>query len=184
VLIAGDAVHGRDVGWVNPLREGADSLTRSLESIDRLESRGPQLVMSGHGPVITAPATAFAAARKRFEKMRADPEAAAWHAAKRILAYALMIGGGIASDALAPYLAASPWVRDLAAAPFGSTATRFAERLLNDLLRSGGVAWRDARLMATAPHTPTDPAWPRSATRPSQWETGRTRGAASRGTTR
>ncbi|HEY4216791.1 MAG TPA: MBL fold metallo-hydrolase [Gemmatimonadaceae bacterium] len=171
VLIVGDAVHAADVGWLNPVLEGAHSLTRSLETIERLQALEPRLALSGHGAAIVDPASAFRTGRGRFERWLSDPEGMAWHAAKRILAYALMIEGGMDADDVAPYLEASQWVHDFAKSPFATTPANFAELLLQELLRSRGARWESDRLVATAPHTPTDPSWPRSAVSPSDWQT-------------
>ena len=169
VLIAGDAVHANDVGWLNPVLEGVDSLVRSIETIDRLRALAPSVSLSGHGPATIDPETAFQSARGRFERWLADPEASAWHAAKRILAYAAIIEGGIDRDQILTYLTESPWVIDFARSLFATTPIAFAKTLLADMLRSGGVVWRDRRLVAAVLHTPTDPSWPRSPTVPSQW---------------
>lgn len=169
VLIVGDAVHATDVGWLNPVLEGTDSLTRSIETLERLQSLAPRLALSGHGPAIVDPPAAFRTARNRFERWRSDPEGMAWHAAKRILAYALMIEGGMDAKNVAPYLEASPWVHDFAIAPFATTSTQFGEMLVQELLRSRGARWENDRLVASAPHTRTDPSWPRSAVRTSRW---------------
>lgn len=170
VLIVGDAVHAADVGWLNPTLEGADCLARSIDTIDRLRALAPALALSGHGPAIGEPDKAFHSARRRFERWVADPEASAWHAAKRILAYAAMIEGGIDRDNLMPYLTVSPWIHDFARVPFGTTPAAFAKTLLEDMLRSGGVVWREGRLVATALHTPQDPSWPRTPSLPSHWD--------------
>ena len=81
-----------------------------------------------------------------------------------------MIEGGIDRDHLMPYLIASPWIQEFARIPFGTTPTAFAETLLEEMVRSGGVAWREGQLVATAPHTPPDPSWPRTPILPSQWD--------------
>lgn len=170
VLIAGDTAHASDVGWLNFAIEGVDSLTRSIESVVRLNALAPTIALSGHGPAIADPKAAFASALRRFERWRSDPEAAAWHAAKRIFAFAMMIEGGIPADRVAPYLATSPWVHSFAEAPFAITPLAFADALTDEMLRSGAATWRKDRLIARAPHTPTDARWPRSATVPSMWE--------------
>lgn len=169
ILIGGDVVHATDLGWLNPYTESADSLETSLDSLRRLEALSPRLVISGHGPVITEPLAAFERARLRLERWQSDPEAMAWHAAKRIFAYALMIEDGIADGDVASYLDTSPWVHDVAAQPFGMTAAEWTPVLLDEMLRSGAAAWSDGRLVARAPHAAPPRGWARTPTTPSRW---------------
>ena len=95
VFIFGDAVHGDDVAWINPYREGAGALDRTLESLDRLGSLPIRWACSGHGPAIEDPLAAIDAARRRYEKWLGDPKKAAWHGCKRIFSYALMLRDGL-----------------------------------------------------------------------------------------
>jgi hydroxyacylglutathione hydrolase len=169
VLVAGDTVHASDVGWLNPALEGADSLLRSLDSLARIEALRPRLAFSGHGTAMTEPMAAIKAARARLSRWLTDSEAAAWHAAKRILAFALMIEGGIAADELHSYFADSPWARDIATHILATPVDAFRESLVDQMLKAGGISWRNDRLVANTPHTPTDPSWPLSPTRPSDW---------------
>jgi hydroxyacylglutathione hydrolase len=169
ILVVGDAVHKADVGWLNPALEGADVLAQSLQSIDRLARLKPRLAYSGHGPVLLDPAAAFEKGRQRLERWLSDSTGAACHAARRIFAYALMIEGGLPADHVADYFADSPWAHHLAADPFATTVDRFAQRLLDDMVRSGAVTWRDNRLIASVAHKHTEPGWARSPVVPSQW---------------
>jgi glyoxylase-like metal-dependent hydrolase (beta-lactamase superfamily II) len=169
VLIGGDAVHASDVGWLNPYREHVDSLERSLDSLRKLEALSPRIVFSGHGPVITDPAAAFDGARRRLERWRSDPSGMAWHAAKRIFAYALMIEDGIAEADVDTYLNAAPWARDIAAQPFSMTPGEWTPVLVAEMLRSGAAAWTGGRLVACGTHTAPPRGWARTPTVPAQW---------------
>jgi hypothetical protein len=88
------------------------------------------------GPAaITDPPRAFAAAHARYERMRADPQRAGWHACKRIFAFALMIHDGIAVAELDDYLTGSPWLIDHARHVFHTTPQASSGRwLLPELL--------------------------------------------------
>src|SRR5262249_3585001 len=121
-------------------------------------------------PAILDPAKAIALGLRRFEGWLKNPEGAAWHAAKRIFAYALMIEGGIKRDVIDAYLAASPWVNDFARAPFALTSADFSKTILESMLASGAIAWQGDQLISCSPHTPTDPSWPKSPTVPRLWE--------------
>lgn len=81
-----------------------------------------RLALPGHGPAISDPAKTFAAARSRYERMRADPQRAGWHACKRIFAFALMIHDGIPLGEVTSYLTSRAWLADHATAVFGTDA--------------------------------------------------------------
>jgi len=168
-LIGGDVVHATDVGWLNPYGEDADSLEQSLDTLDRIAALAPAVILSGHGPAVVDPQAALESARRRLTRWRSDPEGAAWHAAKRIFAYALMIEDGLPTDAVAPYLAASPWVHDLAAIPFSMPADDFATLLVDTMLQSKAIEWRGDRLTARSPHVAPSSGWASSPTEPSAW---------------
>lgn len=169
VLIMGDAVHADDVSWVNPFREGAGALHRHLETLDRLAKLPIAWACSGHGPAITNPSAAIDAGRRRYEKWLADPQKLAWHAIKRIFAYALMLDGGLAAGDVTHYLLRCPWLRDFSCHFFQMEPQDFVEPLLAEMLRSGAAAWRDGRLVALTPHTAPPPGWLRTPGRPALW---------------
>lgn len=173
VLVAGDAFHGRDVGWIDDFREGLGSVERSLESLDRLAALGPRLAFSGHGPRIDDPAAALAAARRRHEEWLRHPEKAAWHAVKRIFAYALMLHGGLAEDEVGDYLLARGWFRDYARWRLGGEPEDLVTPLVDEMLRSRGAERRDGRLYATIPHTPPPADWYRRVPWPRDWPAAR-----------
>lgn len=81
-LLLGDAVHGDDVAWLNPFREGVGAAQRALESLDRLAALPARRAFSGHGPEILALPDAIDTGRRRYERWLAEPEKACWHACK------------------------------------------------------------------------------------------------------
>lgn len=158
-LIVGDTVHRRDVAWLNPFLEGAGAIDRLLGSLDLLATFPARVALTGHGPPLLDVAGELRAATERLRKWQADPEKMWWHGAKRILAYALMLRGGLAEDELEPYLLARPWVHDYARHAFRVAPGEFARLLIAEMERSGAARWEGGRLQATLPHGPTDPAW-------------------------
>ncbi len=169
VLICGDAVHGDDVAWLNLFREGDDALERALATLDRLARLPVRWACSGHGPPMVNPPAAFDAARRRYESWRADPRKVAWHACKRIFAYALMLLDGLPEADVPPYLLGCPWFRDYSHRPFELDPPDFVAPLLAEMLRSRAAGWRDGRLVALAPYTPPPPGWLRGPVRPADW---------------
>ncbi len=169
VLIAGDALHAHDVPWINRHGEGVHALEQALATLDRLAGLGARLAVSGHGGPIADVAGAIARAQRRYTRWLQDPEALAWHAVKRIFAYALMLRGGIPEAHVAPYLLARGWFQDYSRDPFGTAPEAFVAAFLAEMVRSGAAAWRAGRLVARTPYNPLPPGWAPAATRPAAW---------------
>ena len=169
ILILGDALHDADLGWLNPYREGPDSLDRASETIGRLAALPAHIGLSGHGPPIRDLPAALDRARRRLAGWKADPEQAAWHACKRILSHNLMVCDGLEEAAVTPALMAAPWFRDHAVGAFGLTPEAFVPMLVQEMLRSGAAAWREGRLTATAAHNVPASPWPLAPVKPGDW---------------
>ncbi|QIN80775.1 MBL fold metallo-hydrolase [Rubrobacter marinus] len=168
-LLLGDAVHGDDVAWLNPFREGVGAAHRALESLDRLSTLRARRTFSGHGAEITDLPAAIDAGRRRYEKWLEEPERSYWHACKRIFGYALMIHGGQDEDEVSPYLLRCPWFQDYARHGFGTEPETFVEPLVAEMLRSKAAGWSGGRLVALPPHNQPPPGWPSGPTRPRDW---------------
>ncbi len=169
VLLLGDALHADDVGWLNLPLDGAGAIEESLRTVDELARLPVRVALSGHGPPILDPPAAFAAARTRYERMRADPPRAAWHAMKRILAFALMIHDGIPARRAVTYVLSRPWLRDHAEL-LGRTPDALAEELLAELRRAEAVEVdNEGRLRSQAPHHRPPPGWLRGPGYPRDW---------------
>lgn len=169
VLVLGDALHGADIGWLNPYREGQDSLDRAAASIERLAALPARIGYSGHGPAITDLPAALAHARRRLDSWREKPEQIAWHACKRIFSHALMLTDGLEDAAIPGVLLDAPWFRDHAKLAFGLAPDAFVPLLVTEMLRSKAALWRDGRLVASAPHQVPQAGWPRAPTTPAAW---------------
>jgi hypothetical protein len=152
-LIVGDALSDYDVGWVNLALDGPDAAATALASLHRMADLEPRVIMPGHGPIPAEPEAAFAAALRPAQRLVDDPAEAAWYAARRIFAFALMIRNGIPTDELEPYLHARAWLTD-AARLLNRTPESLATELVKAMLNSGAITVRDQRLHATAEHSP------------------------------
>ena len=95
----------------------------------------------------------YRTALRRGQRLVDDPTGAVWYGARRILAFALMIRGGIPADEIEPYLHARAWLTD-AASLLGRTPEALATELIDTMLRSGAIILRDKRLHAAAEYTP------------------------------
>jgi hypothetical protein len=169
ILIAGDALHAADVPWINRFGEGADALEQALATLDRLAALPLRWACSGHGPAITDPAAAIAKTRRRYTQWQQAPEQLAWHACKRIFAYALMIRDGLPEAEVRPYLLQRAWFNDYSRHAFGAEPADFVDRFLAEILRVGAGVWREGRLVARTPHTPPPPDWIQAPARPQDW---------------
>jgi glyoxylase-like metal-dependent hydrolase (beta-lactamase superfamily II) len=153
LLVVGDALSDYDVGWVNLALDGPDAAATALASLRRLADLQPRVIMPGHGPIPADPAAAFATALRRAQRLIDDPAEAVWYAARRILAFALMIRNGIPTDQLEPYLHARAWLTD-AARLLTRTPEALAAELVKAMLNSGAITIHDQRLHATTEHSP------------------------------
>jgi hypothetical protein len=104
------------------------------------------MTIPGHGPPVTDVPAAVADSLARYERFRAEPSRAVWHAARRALVSHLMIEP---RDAAA--LAALPWV-DLAARAVSLTPRELIERTLAGLAERGVVVRDGDRYDVTVPY--------------------------------
>jgi glyoxylase-like metal-dependent hydrolase (beta-lactamase superfamily II) len=169
ILVLGDALHDADIGWLNPYREGAASLDRAAESIERLATLPARVGYSGHGPAITDLPAAFDRARRRLRSWREKPERIAWHACKRIFSHNLMLTDGIEDAAIPGVLLDAPWFRSHAELAFGMAPDAFVPLLVSEMLRSKAARWQNGRLVAAAAHQVPRAGWPQAPTMPAAW---------------
>lgn len=152
VLIAGDAILVSDVAWINPFLDGADALETAIATLERIGRLDAHVAVAGHGGVIEDVAGCIRGSLERLRLWRHEPRRMAYHGSRRILGFALMIHGGLPRPQLMSYLQARRWVRDFAPL-VGLSSQEFAERVVSDLLRSGGARWQDDVLISTVPHS-------------------------------
>lgn len=169
VLIAGDTIHADDVAWLNAFREGATSIYQMLDTLDRLARLPISIAYSGHGKATTHPSTQLDYARKRYEKWLGQPEKVAWHAMKRIFAYALMLFDGMSRADVETYLLRSHWYYDYCTHVFEAQPVDMIAPFIAELLRSGAAIWQDDKLMPCAPYNAPDIGWMVGIKRPKNW---------------
>lgn len=147
ILAVGDALSSYDAGWVDVMAHGPELLDRAASSLSQLRELDARVVFPGHGPAIGDPVPAIEKALQRIERQREDIERAVYYGAKRILAFALIIRGGMAFDALEEYLSERDWARD-AADLLGITTSQFARALVDPMLSSGALTITGGRIRA------------------------------------
>lgn len=150
VLLTGDLLQARDVGWMptgGPWGDGAAG--RLIASVERLAALDARVAVPGHGPPVTDVPDAVERSLARYRRWREDPEPAAWHAARRAFVSLAML------ERLSPATVHSRvepigWVGDVASlAGLGRTAV--VDRLVADLTGSGAL---DAALEPRMPFEP------------------------------
>lgn len=171
ILVLGDALHDSDLGWLNPYREGAESLDRAAETIEHLARLPATIGYPGHGGAITDVPAALERARRRLRSWREEPERIGWHACKRIFAHTLMLSGGLDEAGIPTVLLAAPWFR-AHAETFGVSPEAFVPLLVAEMQRADAAQWRYGRLVATAPHHVPSPGWATAPTQPKAWPPG------------
>jgi glyoxylase-like metal-dependent hydrolase (beta-lactamase superfamily II) len=169
LLIVGDTLHDDEVGWINLALDGPTALDEALGTIENLASLSVRCALSGHGALISDPAAALARTHARYTKMRSDPVRSAWHAMKRIFAYALMIYDGLPLDVVDSYLLERAWLVDYATKVLHVAPAQLARDLRSEMGRIGAAVEREGRLHATTPHRRPQPGWRREAGFPSEW---------------
>jgi glyoxylase-like metal-dependent hydrolase (beta-lactamase superfamily II) len=152
VAITGDLLQAGDVAWVpfgGPWADGA--LDAMIASIKRIAALAPRMTIPGHGPPVTDVPAAVAANLERYERFRAEPERAVWHAVRRALVSHLMIEPRPASA-----LAAMPWAESAASA-LGVLPLALVERALGGLAERGLVVSQGGRFDTTIGHEERSP---------------------------
>ena len=139
--ITGDLLQDGDVAWVpfgGPWAAGA--LDTMIASVERIAALQPVRVISGHGPPVEDVPGAVECTLERYERFRAEPARAVWHAVRRALVSHLMI-----EPRSTRALAALPWA-PVAAAALSSDPLLVVDRALSGLAERGvvvhdGSAW-------------------------------------------
>jgi glyoxylase-like metal-dependent hydrolase (beta-lactamase superfamily II) len=152
VAITGDLLQAADVAWVpfgGPWAEGA--LDAMIASVERIAALEPRMTIPGHGPPVTDVPAAVAANLERYERFRAEPSRAVWHAVRRALVSHLMIESLPASA-----LAAMPWASSAASA-LALSPLVLVEQALGGLAERGLVVREGARFDTTIPHEQRSP---------------------------
>jgi len=145
--ITGDLLQHGDVAWVpfgGPWAEGA--LDTMIASVQRIAALDPVRVIPGHGPPVEDVPQAVAETLERYERFRAEPAKAVWHAVRRALVSHLMI-----EPRSARALAALPWA-PVAAAALSSEPLLVVDQALSGLAERGVVIRDGSAWATTLPH--------------------------------
>lgn len=156
LLAVGDTLSTYDVGWVNILLEGTEALDRAVDSMRRLREYDARLILPGHGPIADDPEKALSKAIERLERQRGNLELTVSYGTKRILAYVLMLRGGMTVEQLDEYLPTRDWVYD-AARLLDERPDDFTKDLVDSMLSSGALTLSNGTIYAATESTPVAP---------------------------
>lgn len=156
LLAVGDTLSTYDVGWVNILLEGTEALDRAVSSLRRLREYDARLILPGHGPIADHPEKALNKAIERLERQQSNLELSVNYGIKRILAYVLMLRGGMTTQQLDEYLPTRDWVYD-AARLLNERPEDVIRNLVDSMLSSGALSLRNGTIYAATESTPVDP---------------------------
>lgn len=155
-LAVGDTMSAYDVGWVNIMLEGPSAIDAAISSVTRLQEFDADIIFPGHGPLVDNPEPNLAKALQRLQKQRANLDIAVDYGAKRILAFALVIHGGMALTELDEYLVQQPWIQD-SSAVMNASPSEFANGLIASMMKSGGLVQHDGVAYPAVDAAPADP---------------------------
>ena len=143
VLVSGDALWERGMGFVwpeegaNPFIEGA---RETLAAIERLD---PAVVIPGHGAPFGDVHASTSAVRERLGAFAADPAKNARHVAKVMFVFALLDRESMEVADVPAYLGRVPCYRELSQRFLGLEDPELAHWLLADLARAGAITVSD-----------------------------------------
>jgi glyoxylase-like metal-dependent hydrolase (beta-lactamase superfamily II) len=142
ILVSGDALWERGMGFVWPEREG-ESRTSFLDharaTLDVIEQLNPSMVIPGHGAPFGDVAAALAESRARLDAFQRDPAKHARHVVRALFVFSLLDRGNMRADAVADYIRGVPVYAQMREDFLGGKNEELAQALVNDLVRAGAI---------------------------------------------
>ena len=152
ILITGDALWQRGLGFVWPQQPGAarsEFIVAAFAALDTIEALKPAVLVPGHGAPFTDLARALADARGKLAAFERDPVKNARHAARSLFVFALLDKGAMSLDSVVPYLESVPVYREFCRDFLGGSTSEFAADMLQALTASGALVVDDGMLRPT-----------------------------------
>lgn len=145
ILITGDALWENGLGFVWPESDSGSGshIAAALETLDRIESLKPRIVIPGHGEPFAGIDAALDRARGRLQAFARHPEKNARHVVKVMFVFALLDRGRMAVADLPGYLESVPVSRDMKERYLSGDFNTLAERTLAQLLKAKAVTVED-----------------------------------------
>jgi glyoxylase-like metal-dependent hydrolase (beta-lactamase superfamily II) len=150
ILITGDALWSNGLGFVWPHEPGNPFVEAALETLDRIASLAPRVVLPGHGEAFEDVDAAIGRARSRLASFAHDPRRTARHMMKVMFVFALLARGSLAARAANEYVRRVPCYSDINARFVGADMATLGDVLAADLVAAGALRGDDeGRLVPT-----------------------------------
>lgn len=144
ILISADALWENGLGIIFPELEGQSAFETASATLDIIEQMRPALVLPGHGAIFSNADQALATARRRLDGFVNQPQRHALYAAKALLKYKFLAWKRASFAQALAWCEATPCMEIVRREHFShlETAQEWTRFLLNDLARSGALAWQ------------------------------------------
>ena len=152
ILITGDALWARGMGFVWPSIEGDvenSNIRAAFETFDVIEALNPATIIPGHGAPFDDVKTSLEFSRSKLRALARDPKKAARNVAKSLFVFQLLDKQSMPISAVEKYISTVPAYQKLDDAFLHMGFAAIAAMLLTELLASGAVARHDDQLVAT-----------------------------------
>jgi glyoxylase-like metal-dependent hydrolase (beta-lactamase superfamily II) len=133
LLLSADALWENGFGVVFPELEGESAFDEVGETLDLIETLGPETVIPGHGRVFQNVGQALERARSRLVQFRAHPDKHLRHALKVLIKFRLLEWQKITREALFAWAHETPYLRNAMPHHSLSENRHWLEQLLKEL---------------------------------------------------
>ena len=152
ILITGDALWERGMGFVWPSAEGnapSSNIRAAFATFDVIEALNPATIIPGHGAPFFDVKSSLEFNRSKLSALARDPVKAARNVAKSLFVFSLLDKQTMPVSSLESYIAKVPVFKQLDDAFLHMGLDAIAAMLKTELLAAGAVVLRGGELSAT-----------------------------------
>lgn len=151
VLISADSLlPNGDCGLINVMVHGWETLDDQIASVERIASMEIEIVLPGHGAIITDVPRNVAKLQRRLTRFAQEPERLIGHLARRVLMATLLESDPIAETVFREKVLPTAWLNDYAGV-LGISAEILYTQTLTPLLFGGVIQSNDGILTGHVP---------------------------------
>jgi glyoxylase-like metal-dependent hydrolase (beta-lactamase superfamily II) len=147
LLISADALWENGFGVVFPELEGRHAFHHVAATLNMIESLRVDLVIPGHGAPFTDCAGALTRARSRLEAQVRNPAKHAWHAAKVLVMFRMMVEQRVHSTRLQQEIMQAHVFQAIAGRWYGADVQGLFAQVCDELTHKGQLVQADGYLM-------------------------------------
>ncbi len=152
ILITGDALWERGMGFVWPSTEGNApnaNIREAFETFSVIEALKPTIIIPGHGAPFFDVKTSLEFNRSKLRALASDAKKAARNVAKSLFVFSLLDKQSMPISAVENYISTVPIYKKLDDAFLHMGFAAIAAMLQTELVAAGAVTLNDAKLVAT-----------------------------------